>query len=930
MSNMKRFSWLSILLILAMVMVACGGEVQEAAEEAAPTVAAAVEEAVQEAAEEPAEEVAEEPMEEPAEEPAEEPMEEMAEVDWAVMPGGFMEQALNGDFAGTMVTFDGPFADIDAVLFEESVAPFEEATGIDINYIGDKEFEGRIGIAVDGGNAPDIADFPQPGLLANFARQGHIVDPTTWISEEWLQQQYNQSWLDMATVPGPDGEPMMGGTWYRFNGKSLVWYPKAKFEEAGYEVPETWDELMALTAVNRGRRRPRLVHRHRVRGGHRLGGHRLDRRDDAAHDVAGELRRLGRQAHCPSIPQRFVTRWKRGVKSGSTRTTSLVAQTASSRPILAIPRPACLKTRRSAGCTSRATSSPVSSPKALSPAWIGTSSTSRPLVKTYGKPFLVAGDLNGMFNDRPEVRAVMEFMTTPQSASGWLENGGALATHLTATPDMYGQDVERGIAALVAEATSFRFDASDLMPGEVGAGTFWSGMTDYVSGAADLDTILPEIDASWPAGVAGQVQGDSEEAAEEVSTTPMGLDLSGTEIAFWHVWETGSAGEGMAAIVEEFNNSNPWGISVEAIAQGNQGDLETAVNAAIASGDLPNVTPGFANSLANWHSVGVIRPLNEFIEDADVGIDVGDLYEGPFGQGTLADGSQIGIPIHQSANVLFYNDSFAQDLGFDAPPATAAEFKEQACAAAEFNATDDDPDNDGTGGLVHYPGASNIASWVYAFGGDLVNESRDGYALNSDTMLEVALFLKDLQDSGCTFATDSYPNPEFATRKALFTMSSTAGIPFQEAAFEDAGSDDVWTLIPFPGPDGNQAVNAFGQLIGVVETTPEEDLASWLWIRHFTSPETQAEWIGYSAYFPSQGATVPLIEEFSAENAIWSQGLALSELGKSEPNIPAHGSVRGVIQDAFFAIADADDEAAVQAILDQLQADAQDLIEETQ
>ena len=83
--------------------------------------------------------------------------------------------------------------------------------------------------------------------MANFARQGHIVDPTTWMSEEWLQQQYNQSWLDMAMVEGPDGSPMMGGTWYRFNGKSLVWYPKAQFEAAGYEIPETWDELMALT-----------------------------------------------------------------------------------------------------------------------------------------------------------------------------------------------------------------------------------------------------------------------------------------------------------------------------------------------------------------------------------------------------------------------------------------------------------------------------------------------------------------------------------------------------------------------------------------------------------------------------------------------------------------------------------------------------------
>jgi len=92
----------------------------------------------------------------------------------------------------------------------------------------------------------------------------------------------------------------------------------------------------------------------------------------------------------------------------------------------------------------------------------------------------------------------MEYFTVPQSAQGWLQNGGALAAHLTATPDMYGVDLEKGLAALVNEATSFRFDGSDLMPGEVGAGSFWTGMTDWVSGSADLDTVLAEIDTSWP------------------------------------------------------------------------------------------------------------------------------------------------------------------------------------------------------------------------------------------------------------------------------------------------------------------------------------------------------------------------------------------------------------------------------------------------
>jgi alpha-glucoside transport system substrate-binding protein len=122
-----------------------------------------------------------------------------------------------------------------------------------------------------------------------------------------------------------------------------------------------------------------------------------------------------------------------------------------------------------------------------------------PVDDAYGKPFLVAGDIMSMFNDRPEVRALMEYFTVPQSASGWLTNGGALAAHQTATPDMYGVELERGIAELVGEATSFRFDGSDLMPGEVVAGSFWTAINDYDSVIYDMYAYMIEIDSSRPA-----------------------------------------------------------------------------------------------------------------------------------------------------------------------------------------------------------------------------------------------------------------------------------------------------------------------------------------------------------------------------------------------------------------------------------------------
>ncbi len=86
-----------------------------------------------------------------------------------------------------------------------------------------------------------------------------------------------------------------------------------------------------------------------------------------------------------------------------------------------------------------------------------------------------------------------------ESVKEWVAAGGALSMHMDTEFDWYGDRVERGIAEAVANATSVRFDGSDLMPGEVGAGSFWTGMTDYFSGVADAATVMAEIDASWPA-----------------------------------------------------------------------------------------------------------------------------------------------------------------------------------------------------------------------------------------------------------------------------------------------------------------------------------------------------------------------------------------------------------------------------------------------
>ena len=490
---MKRLMLLVVLAALMGLLVACGGAVEQAAQDIAPTLQAAAEELA------PTVEAAVEEVAPTVEAAVEEAVAtEVPAAEEAAAEGTFLERAKAGEFAGTTVTLLGVMVDEEAQKMELALAPFEEATGIDVVYEGSKEFETQINVAVDAGAAPDVANISQPAMAQRFATAGALVDVSTFLPREKLQETYIDSWIDMSTMPGADGEDIIAGVWQRASAKSMVFYPKAQFDAAGYVVPETWEEMLALTQqiADDGDTAWCIG----IESGAATGWVATDWMENIMlrttslenYDkwVTGELPFASPEVKTAAETMGNIWLNEDFVYGGVPSIVSTFIGD-SPVPMFADP-PGCWFHSQAAWITG------FFGDETLVPGEDYDFFYLPPIDESLGRPALVAGDMMVMFTDRPEVRALMEFFSKGEGVEQWVRQGGALSPHKDASLDWYESVVDRQVAELLASATSVRFDASDLMPAEVGAGSFWKAMTDWISGSTDLDTALSEIDASWP------------------------------------------------------------------------------------------------------------------------------------------------------------------------------------------------------------------------------------------------------------------------------------------------------------------------------------------------------------------------------------------------------------------------------------------------
>ena len=256
------------------------------------------------------------------------------------------------------------------------------------------------------------------------------------------------------------------------------------------------------------------------------------------------------------------------------------------------------------------------------------------------------------------------------------------------------------------------------------------------------------------------------------------------------------------------------------------------MNSAIGSGGgTPALVAALPEQTLTWNSSHSVVDLNPYLDDLVWGLGSSAVADFPplFWMQDRMNGEQLGVPAQRSARFLFYNQTWAHELGFDAPPQTAAEFREQACAANASFKTDANPQNDGYGGWIVDTNWQTTYSWLLAFGGGVADGT--AYGFRTDPNLAALQFIKKLYDDHCAWlSTEETPFDAFAGRSALFVSGDLAEVSMAAESMSRLKNTDEWTLIPFPGTTGRVLV-AYGPSYSVLKSTPEEQLAAWLFAR---------------------------------------------------------------------------------------------------
>jgi alpha-glucoside transport system substrate-binding protein len=404
------------------------------------------------------------------------------------------------DLKGETLTIFGPWRGDDEAHIQVVLEYFREATGADVKYSSSENYEQQVVIDTQAGSPANISVLPQPGLIADLASKG-LLAPLTDADKAWMVENYGagQSWVDIGTAKDKDGKPQFLGFSYKTDVKSLVWYSPENFKDAGYEVPKTMEDLIALSdKIVADGGKPWCI-------GLGSGGATGWPATDWIEDIM--LR-----TQTPDVYDKWVTNEVKFTDPAVTGAMDIFGSFAkndayvdggaagvastdfrdSPKGLFTTP-PKCYMHHQASFIPSffpEGTKMGVDADFFYFPTYASKADL--------GKPVLGAGTLFTITKDSKSARAFIEYLKMPLAHELWMADGGFLTPLKSANPAAYANDAARKQGDIMATASTFRFDGSDLMPGKIGAGAFWTGMVDFVGGKSSAD-VGAEIQKAWDA-----------------------------------------------------------------------------------------------------------------------------------------------------------------------------------------------------------------------------------------------------------------------------------------------------------------------------------------------------------------------------------------------------------------------------------------------
>jgi alpha-glucoside transport system substrate-binding protein len=410
---------------------------------------------------------------------------------------GLEQLADFGDLTGKEVSvYTSILAPEDATQ-KASYKLFTTCTGADVKYEGSDQFETQLVVRVKAGNAPDIAYIPQPGLLKTVVSSGKVVEAPSQVADN-VDKWFGEDWKNYGTVDGKFYAAPLGA-----NVKSFVWYSPKMFADNGWEVPTTWDDMLALSdKIAATGIKPWCAG---IESGEATGWPATDWLEDAVlRDAGADVYDKWVAHEIPFNDPAIAEALDRvggilkndAYVNGGFGDVSSIATTAFQDAGLPILKGDCALHRQASFYAAQWPEGTKVTPDGdVFAFYLPTTNDAN------GKPVLGGGEFVTAFDDRPEVQAFQTYLSTDvwanekakaTPAGGWVSaNKGLVIDNLTSPIDKLSAETLQDPNAV------FRFDASDQMPSAVGAGSFWKEMTAWITGESTSDA-LDNIEASWP------------------------------------------------------------------------------------------------------------------------------------------------------------------------------------------------------------------------------------------------------------------------------------------------------------------------------------------------------------------------------------------------------------------------------------------------